>query len=250
MSSCQFDPRIQAIKRRLSSVKLVAPVMSPKGGVGKTFISVALALALSKAGGTVGLLDLDLTNPTAHLMLGADVTGTRPVESEGVVPPKVLGVSFMSIAFYSGERPLPLRGNEVDNAIKEILAITRWDGIDILLIDLPPGLSDETLDAVSLLGEVKPIVVTTPSHLAYASTDRLLRLLLEAGVKPLGLVVNMSRGRDDHVVKLCDEFAIKLLGTVPLDLEVDAALGEEDKLLETNAGRAVDKIAKRVLGYL
>ncbi|MEM3948575.1 MAG: P-loop NTPase, partial [Zestosphaera sp.] len=103
------DPRRLVIEDRLKGVERVVPVMSPKGGVGKTVVSVLIALALVDEGLKVGVLDLDVTNPSIHLALGVD-TQLRPSEERGVIPPDVKGVKVMTVAYYSSGNPLTLRG--------------------------------------------------------------------------------------------------------------------------------------------
>jgi len=243
-----LDPRVSALERRLSSIKLIAPVMSPKGGVGKTLISVMLSLALTRRGIKVGLLDLDITNPTAHMVLGVDIEKTKPVEDEGIIPPSAHGICFMTIAYYSGEEPLPLRGVEIDDVIKEVLTVTSWKELHVLLLDLPPGLSDEALDILKFLKRAKPIVVTTPDALALNSAKKLLKLLQEGGVKPLGVIENMSSNvASAEVKKLCEAYSVDLIGTIPFDSELRLCLGKVDSLLKTRVAKSIEAVAENVL---
>lgn len=243
-----FDPRVTAIQRRLASIKLITPVMSPKGGVGKTLVACLLALKMADKGAKVGLLDLDITNPTAHMMLGMNVAENKPIEDKGVVPPKFQRISFMTIAYYVGEEPLPLRGADVDNVIKEVLAVTIWNSLDSLLMDLPPGLSDETLDILELLEKPRPVVVTTADLLSLKSVEKLLKLLDENGVKPLGVVENMSRGdADTKVLELCKQYSVKFLGALPFDHDVGASLGNAERLSRTKAAQAVEAFIDEIL---
>ena len=118
------DPRIAIIEKRFQNVRRVVAVSSGKGGVGKSTIAAALALSLRDRGHSVGLLDLDFTSPATHVILG--VEGLYPEEEYGIVPPLAHGLRYMSITYYSVDKPTPLRGEDVSNAIIELLAITRW----------------------------------------------------------------------------------------------------------------------------
>lgn len=240
-----LDPRLTVIEERFSRVRRVIAVASSKGGVGKTLISATLALAAADKGLRPGLLDIDLTNPTAHIVLGVDTEAVKPEEEKGVVPPEVHGVRFMTVAFYSGENPLPLRGSEIDEAFKEILAITRWGELDVLFIDTPPGISNEILDLLSYIPRVETLVVTTPSPLAIRSTIRLVKMLRDADEDVVGAVVNMvDRGVAD-AKRLLRELGMEILGEIPMDPEVDGVLGDPNRLLRTRFGKAVANVLTR-----
>jgi len=245
--TAQGDPRLAVIERRLAHIARVVPVMSSKGGVGKTLMSCMLALALSERGAKVGLLDLDVTNPTAHVVLGADLT-EFPEEDRGVVPPFVGGVKFMSVAYYSGENPLPLRGWEVDNVVREVLAVTIWGDLDFLVIDTPPGMSDEVLDVLSYFPKHEPLVVATPSPLTVASVRRLLKLLTEIVKDELiGLVENMARDGSSIIADLARDFRVRFLGKVRFDDSVDGAVGDINALRKSRMYEDVGAIAEKLL---
>ncbi len=223
------DPRILVIPERLSGVKHVVPVMSSKGGVGKTTISVLLALALAEKGYKVGLLDLDFTNPSTHIVLGADPLMIQPIEEKGIVPPLVHGVRYMTLAYYTLNNPTPLRGNAINDVFLELLAITRWGKLDYLLIDTPPGMSDPHLDLLTYLSErVEPLIVATPSPLATKSVERLLILLLEGGYAAKGLIENMSN--NTYLSKLCGKYGVRHLGSIPYYRELDRLIGNVEAL--------------------
>lgn len=247
MMAAQGDPRLAVIERRLARVARVVPVMSSKGGVGKTLLSCLLALALSERGARVGLLDLDVTNPTAHVVLGADL-GKFPEEDRGVVPPLIGGVKFMSVAYYSGENPLPLRGWEIDNVVREVLAVTIWGDLDFLVIDTPPGIGDEVLDVLSYFSKHEPLVVATPSPLTVASVRRLLKLLTEVVKGELIRVVeNMARDESSVIADLAKEFRVRFLGKVHFDEGIDKVVGDIDALRRSRMYGDVSVIAERFL---
>ena len=105
------DPRTSIIEQRLKSIKRIVAVSSGKGGVGKSMTATTLALSLSKKGCAVGLFDLDFTSPSTHVLLG--VKDVQPTE-EGLIPPNVKGLKYMSLVYYSGNQAAPLRGAEIN----------------------------------------------------------------------------------------------------------------------------------------
>ena len=247
MSRYVSDVRESVIENRLSSIKYLMPVMSPKGGVGKTTIASLLAGALLKKGFKVGLLDLDVTNPSTHIVLGVDVSKVFPKEVKGIEPPTVCnGIKFMTIAYFTKDEPLPLRGQEIDDVIKELLAITIWGDLDYLVIDTPPGISDEALDVIRYFGRSRVLTVTTPSKLSIKSTEYLVRVLKEFRLAIAGIIENMWRG-STYADKLCSRFRITYLGYVPYDDSVEYFIGNLNALLSTRAGKAVMGIVSNLI---
>lgn len=237
------DPRKLLIKRRLENVSNVIPVMSPKGGVGKTVISVLIALAIADNNYSVGVLDLDLTNPSIHLVLNLSLN-ERPSEDKGVIPPKAHGVKVMSVAYYTEGKPLPLRGSEVTEVVREILAITIWGNLDYLIIDTPPGMSDVHMEIINNIENVKPVVVTTPHPLSIGPVRSLLKILGEAGIPVVGLIENMSENPTDLVTGLCREFRVKYLGNIPLDSLLALSIGNAPIMKRTKAYSKVVEIIR------
>lgn len=237
-----IDPRIDIITSRFSKVGMIVAVSSSKGGVGKSMVSVALALSLAESGNRVGLLDLDFTSPSTHLILG--VEGLYPIEERGILPPKVYGLSYMSIVHYSLEKPAPLRGIDVSNAIIELLAITRWEELDYLVIDMPPGLGDATLDMIRFIPRISFLVVSTPSRLAYESVRKLLTLLIEQNVSTTGLIENMVSNPNGYVKTETEKMEIKYLGALFFDDSVEMSIGDPEKLKKTVFYNQVKKIAE------
>ncbi|MDK2384514.1 MAG: P-loop NTPase [Candidatus Korarchaeota archaeon] len=222
-----------AARKNLARSRLVVPVVSPKGGVGKTLVSSMLALLLRDRGLRTGLLDLDVTNPTVHVVLGIDPSETVPEEEKGIIPPVIHGIQVMTPAFYSWDNPLVLRGDAVASAIREMLAITRWGELDVLLIDMPPGLSDELLEAMLLAGSPLPLLVSTQSILSLRSTERIAAMLRDAGTAPLGLVENMAMYRRSPYEDRYRELGVRLLAVLPFEPGVEEAMGRPEVLLHT-----------------
>ena len=229
-----MDPREYGIRERLLGVKRIIAVSSSKGGVGKSSISSVLALCLSKKGLKTGLLDLDFYGPSISTILG--LSGLFPEEDKGIVPPKRHGVSCMSMSFFLGDRPAPLRGEEVTDSIIELLTITQWGELDILVIDMPPGIGDATLEVLRLMPETRFIVVSTPSKVVRQVVKRLIATLDSRGVKVLGVVENMSKRRENDI-------SYPVIAKIGFDPKLEEALGDPDLLLNTDFARQIGKIA-------
>jgi ATP-binding protein involved in chromosome partitioning len=234
------DPRTSVINERLKEVRSIIAVSSGKGGVGKSLIASTLALTLAKRGCSVGLFDLDFTSPSTHLILGID--GAQPKEEKGIVPPQVHGLKYMSIVYYTSERALPLRGADFSNAIIELLSVTRWGKLDFLVIDMPPGIGDATLDLIRLVRNIRFLVVTTPSRLAFETVRKLVSLLNELKIQVVGIIENMKTDRSTFVQQQAKNMKTPFLGETLFDAKIEAAIGNVDKLLETTFALQVKEI--------
>jgi len=239
------DPRPAVIARRLAGVRRIIAVTGGKGGIGKTLVSSCLALSLARAGRRAGLLDLDLTGPCAHLVLGLE--GTVPEELNGLLPVARHGLHFMSLACLAAEDPAPLRGEDVTNALIELLAIVQWGELDYLVIDMPPGLSDALLDAVRILRRGEFLVVATASQLVVRTVQRTLRLLAQVQAPVLGVVQNMAAAPTPQVTALAADAGLQLWGCIPVDPDLEAAYGHPEALAATAACQAVADLARRHL---
>lgn len=236
------DPRIGIIEERLKGVSRIVAVSSGKGGVGKSLIASTLALTLARRNYKVGLFDLDFTSPSTHVILG--VEGLQPKEEKGIIPPQVHGLKYMSIVYYSGEYASPLRGVDVSNALIELLAITRWDELDFLIVDMPPGISDATLDVIRLVKRIGFVVITTPSRLAFETVRKLIDLLSELGIPIMGVVENMKMKESRFIQQQIEGRGIKFWGDIPFDAELEEAIGDVNKLLATQFSKKLGEIEK------
>ncbi len=183
-----MDPRRSVFEKRLMPVHRIVAVGGGKGGVEKTTVTALSVLTDAASGARVGLLGLDIHGAAAHLMLGMNLSFP---EEEGLIP--ISGperIHFMSATVFSGNRPLALRGAEVSDAISEMLDVTVWPELDLLLVDLPPGLGEAILDVIRFMPRAEAIAVATPSLPAVGVADRFL-----SAVGPLhrvtGVVSNM-----------------------------------------------------------
>ena len=235
-----LDPRTVVVAERLAGVSRVVGVTGSKGGIGKSVVATTLALALADSGSRVGLFDLDFTSPSDHVVLG--VERRFPKEEFGIDPHRVYGIDMMSVAFFSGDASVPLRGEAATSALLELLAITRWGELDVLVLDMPPGLSDTTLDVIHLLPGLEFLLVGNGSRVVIESVRRALQLFAELKVPMIGLLENMQRGADHNVADLATRYGVAYLGAVPYDPELEGALGDVDRLRQTELYRAVSTL--------
>ncbi|MEM4020929.1 MAG: P-loop NTPase [Nitrososphaerota archaeon] len=240
-----IDPRISVIEERLKGVGRIIAVSSGKGGVGKSLIAATTALILSSKGISVGLLDLDFTNPSSSTILGAG--SVRPIEDKGMIPPKIHGIEYISITFFAGDDVMPLRGEDVTNAFIEVLALTRWGDLDYLIVDTPPGLGDALLDLLRLIRRLMFLVITTPSRLSLETVRKLLALLHDVGAPVIGVVENMLINDSASVRSEVEKMGARYLGSIPFDPEVEKALGNPKKLSETRFAARLSEILDHAL---
>ena len=237
-----MDPRLSVISERLKNIKRVIAVSGAKGGIGKSSVASVLSLTLSELGYKVGLLDLDFCSPSTHVILG--INHIFPREEKGIVPPKIYGIDFMSIIYYTSDEPSPLRGIDVSNALIELLAITRWGSLDFLIIDLPPGVGDTTLDVIRLMKKIEFLIVTTNSKLSLEIVKKLLKLLKELKIPILGAVENMKVIESSLVEKEIKKIDINFLGEINFDKGFEGSLGNTTKLLESRFAQDLREIVK------
>ncbi|MEM1606996.1 MAG: P-loop NTPase [Candidatus Bathyarchaeia archaeon] len=240
-----LDPRKSIIDERMSGVKKIVVVSSGKGGVGKSVIASTLALILASKGFKTGLLDLDFTSPTTHIVLNAK--NLKPIEDRGVVPPEVYGIKYMSLVFYLGDQASPIRGADLSNALLELLAITRWESLDILLIDMPPGISDLMLDVLKYIRGAGFIVVTTPSRMAFETVRKLLVLLRSLSAPIVGVIENMKMGDSAYIRREVEALGERFLGEIHFDESLEEALGSVEKLLKTSFAKELECVLSRIL---
>ena len=233
-----IDPRVAVVGKRLSGVRRIAGFCSAKGGVGKTMCTAVAGVALAGEGRKVGILDLDLQGASAHLFLG--VAPRLPEEKEGILPlPVIANLSLMSVAAFSGEKAMALRGPEVSDAIRELLAVTQWGDLDFLLVDMPPGIGEEVLDLARLMPRMESIVVSTPSAVSIAVVERLLGVLSEMQVRVPGVIANMVRDAAADVRKMSARCRVPFAGVVPYEPGIEDAMGVPSRLAATGAAKAL-----------
>jgi ATP-binding protein involved in chromosome partitioning len=235
------DPRTSVISERLSRINRIIAVSSGKGGVGKSMVATTLALTLAHNGCKVGLFDLDFTSPSTHIILGAE--NTTPREEKGIIPPTVHGLKYMSLVYFVGDKPAPLRGADVSNALIELLSVTQWGKLDFLVIDMPPGIGDAVLDLVRLIKHIEFLIVTTPSLLAFETVKKQANLLRELKMPIIGIIENMKMNQANDVQIETEKLGANYLGAIPFDSTVEDAIGDKAKLLNTAIGKKIRQLA-------
>ncbi len=236
------DPRTSVIKDRLSRISRIIAVSSGKGGVGKSMVATTLALTLAQNRCKVGLFDLDFTSPSTHIILGAQ--NSQPKEEKGLVPPTVHGLEYMSLVYFVGDNPAPLRGADVSNALIELLAVTQWGALDFLVIDMPPGIGDAILDLVRLIKRIEFLIVTTPSLLAFETVKKQVNLLRELRMPIIGVIENMKMDVAEGIELETAKLGLKYLGEIPHDPQVERAIGDKTELLNTAIAKKLRHVIK------
>jgi len=223
-------PRSQ--EQLVPGVKNIIAVASGKGGVGKSTVSVNLAVALAQSGASVGLLDADITGPNIPLMLGVDGQ-PRATPDNKIEPLNRHGVKVISIAFFvpSGQ-PIVWRGPLVGGAIQQFLKDVDWGELDYLVVDLPPGTSDAQLTLAQSVPISGAVLVTTPQDVAVADVDKAMAMFRRMNVPVVGIVENMSAFACPHCgdvteifgrgggERFAEQHQVEFLGKIPLDVTV------------------------------
>jgi ATP-binding protein involved in chromosome partitioning len=240
-----MEPRTSVIDIRLKDIHRIIAVASGKGGVGKSLVASGLALHLGKKGYRVGLLDLDLYGPSSHIILG--VKDVAPREEKGIIPPMVQGISFMSIVYFTEEKPSPFRGVDISNIILELLAITQWGSLDFLIVDMPPGIGDETLDVIRYMKRSEFLVVTTPSKVAMGAVSKLLKILVEIKKPVIGVIENMTMNESVYIQEEVKKLHVRFLGKIRFDENLEDAIGKADHLIQTDAMNHLGKILGEII---
>jgi len=219
----------------MPGVKNIIAVASGKGGVGKSTVAVNLAIALSKTGAKVGLVDADIYGPSIPIMF--DVVNERPkaVEKDGktkMIPIKKYGISLLSIGFFvDPDKALLWRGPMASNALGQLFSESDWGELDYMIVDLPPGTGDIHLTLVQKLSVTGVVIVSTPQEVALADARKGVSMFQqkEINVPVLGFIENMSYftpaelpdnkyyifGKDG-CVKLAKDLKVPILGQIPL----------------------------------
>jgi ATP-binding protein involved in chromosome partitioning len=212
----------------LPGVSKIIAVGSGKGGVGKTTVAVNLALALSRLGQRVGLIDADIYGPNVPLMMGSS---QQPKVTEGniIVPNLTHGIKTISIGYISpGDKPLVMRGPMLHQIIRQFLQQVEWGELDYLIIDLPPGTGDVVISLVQTVPLTGAVVVSTPSDVSLQDARKALEMFAQVNVEVLGIVENMSHFTCPHCGEVIDifskggaertaqQFGIPFLGSIEL----------------------------------
>jgi ATP-binding protein involved in chromosome partitioning len=232
----------------IPGVRTTLAIASGKGGVGKSTTAVQLAIALTRTGANVGLLDADIYGPNVPQLLGLGQAQVEVVETQNgqrFVPLKIHGIKLMSVGLLAEpDHPLAWRGPVLHKILTQFIQQVAWGELDYLLVDLPPGTGDAQITLVQESPICGVIMVTTPHAIALADLRRSTHMFRQVGVPVLGLIENMSY----LVCPCCDtrtpifgsgggtqiavELSVPLWGQVPIDPSLSAA---EEKGLDSNS---------------
>ncbi len=255
----------EAGKAQVPGVKNIIAVGAGKGGVGKTTVAVNLAIALSQSGGRVAMIDGDIYGPNVPIMLGLQTQLTT--DGQKIVPAEQYGIQIVSMGFLTGDdAPIIWRGPMLHGVIQQFFREVRWDRIDYLIVDMPPGTGDVALSLSQTVPVSGAVVVTTPQTVSIADTRRAVRMYQKLNVPTLGLVENMSHFvcpgcavESDIFGKgggesLAQELSVPFLGRIPIyepirvggDTGIPIAIGEP----QSPAARAFRSAAERLAAQL
>ncbi len=263
VSSKVVPHAVQRGVKLVDGVKNIIAVASGKGGVGKSTTAVNLALALAAEGARVGMLDADIYGPSQPTMLG--VTG-KPQSTDGqsIEPMMSYDIQSMSIGYMieGDDAPMIWRGPMVTQALDQLLRQTRWDNLDYLVVDLPPGTGDIQLTLSQKVPVTGAVIVTTPQDIALLDARKGLKMFEKVGIKIVGIVENMSThicskcGHEEHIFgagggeKMCADYNTEFLGGLPLDISIreQADSGKPTVVADPdgNVAKVYKQIARRV----
>ena len=251
--------------RGIPGVTHILAVSSGKGGVGKSTVSVNLAVSLALEGASVGLLDADIYGPNIPTMMGVTENPKLfmdPVKGEMFLPPTSHGVKVMSMGFLiQGDQPVIWRGPMLHNILNQFCTKVDWGNLDYLILDLPPGTGDVQLSLAQMIPLTGTVIVTTPQEVALQDVRKALNMWEKVKVPVLGVVENMSYFMGDDQKKytifgsgggelLAKKFNTKLLAQNPLVPAVREG-GDEGKPIvikapESEAAKILRDMARKV----
>ena len=213
----------------IPGIKSIIAVGSGKGGVGKTTLSVNLALALARLGHKVGLLDADIYGPNIPLMLG-DAGEPQLTPENMIIPAERFGLKIISVGYLSpGDKPLVWRGPMLHGVIKQFLSQVAWGELDYLVIDLPPGTGDVVISLTQSVPLTGAVVVTTPSDVSLQDARKAIEMFNQVRVEILGIAENMSYMMCPHCnheidvfstgggERTAEQYGVPFLGRIELD---------------------------------
>tara|TARA_B100000214_G_C23871360_1_gene582773 strand:+ start:157 stop:981 length:825 start_codon:yes stop_codon:yes gene_type:complete len=224
----QSDNKLR-IPETLRKVKNIVGIFSAKGGVGKSAISLQIALALRDKGFSVGLVDADIYGPSQPIMLGSSAGELKLSKAQVIEPLTKEGIKFISMGLISGENmPVIWRGPMVSGAVMQLLSQTDWGELDYLIVDTPPGTGDVQLTLLQRIPLTSSIVVTTPQEVSISDCKKGIEMIKKLDKPITGLIENMSWFKPDDQdkkyflfgkgggKKLSEEYSIDLLAQLPL----------------------------------
>ena len=259
---------IEKVRQAMEFVKYKILVLSGKGGVGKSTIAYLLTRRISQDM-QVGVLDLDLCGPSMPFLFEAENEHLRQTAT-GFEPLAVdENITLVSTQFFldNQDDPIIARGGQKNTMVLQLLSDVDWDDNETIIIDTPPGTSDEHLSVVSFMKEAGvsgAVIVTTPEEVALTDVRRELRFCKRAGVKVLGVIENMAAfvcpecGKESTIYprssggaqKMCEDESVNFLGSIPIDPSLVAGLSGKDHALSQTVKDAVSNIYDKMLKEL
>lgn len=261
------EQRMELIRSNMEKIKHKIAIISGKGGVGKSTIAVNLAMKLASTGSAVGLLDIDITGPNIPKMLGMNPKMKPQIDTEKMQFYPIngpLNIKVISMAFLIEDIDTPViwRGPMKMSVTRQFLGDAQWGYLDYLIIDLPPGTGDETLDILQLIPDVHIIIVTTPQEVALMDSRKTLKMSLFMKKDVLGIIENMSGyvcpecGHKSNLFgkgggeKAAKDFHVPLLGQILLDPNItvtsDSGLPFIIKYQDSPAAKAFAESVKKI----
>ncbi len=248
------------------NIRNVIAVASGKGGVGKTTVAANLAAGLDKLGARVGLLDADIHGPNVPRIMPTDQEPTVTPDEERLIPAESDGVKTMSMGFLikNEDDPAILRGPMVNNVMTHFLENVEWGNLDYLVVDLPPGTGDASLDLLQSLPVTGVAIVTTPQQMAVDDARKGLRMFEKHEAPILGIVENMSEFHcencgDTHdpfgdrgAEVISEDYDVEILGKLPIHSDFGAdgtnrtVVKDEDSAVNEPTVELIERIADRI----
>ena len=261
-----MEGRSISMDQILPNVKNIIAVASGKGGVGKTTVSVNLALSLAKTGAKVGILDADIYGPSVPLMLGLK-TSPEVINSK-IQPPQTENVKVMSMGFFyeQSQQAGIYRGPIISGIIKQFITDVNWEELDYLIIDLPPGTGDAPLTMAQTIPITGILIVTTPQDIAMNVAVKSIGMFNKLNIPIIGVIENMSYlscpnckekinifGKGGGQ-KISEQFKIPFIGEVPLTSQIMQGSDDGKSVIisepDSEYSQAFYKIAKITAGRI
>lgn len=232
-------------------MRYVIPVVSGKGGVGKSTVAANLAVALAQSGAKVALVDSDFYGPSVPTLFGG---GKISVDHEGkLIPALKFGVKYISLGFFleNPDDAVIWRGPMFNKALSQMFSDVNWGEVDYCVVDMPPGTGDAQISLTQLVKLAGALVVTTPQEVALADVRKSVNMLRKVNVDVLGIVENMAGfvapdGTMHYIfgqgggAALAKQFAVPMLASIPIDPAVRES-GDKGEPIATNANSSVAK---------
>ncbi len=254
-------------KEALAKIRFKIVVMSGKGGVGKSSVACNLAVTLANRGFKTGLMDVDVHGPSVAKIMG--MKGLLDATEDKMLKPMEFGDNLKAVSMQSllphEDQPVIWRGPAKGNMIQQFISAVKWDNLDFLVIDAPPGTGDEPLTVIQTVTDAKALIVTTPQDVALSDVRKSINFCKTVKMDMLGLIENMGPFECPHCAKMISlfrsagaertaaEMEIPFLGYVPFDVQVGESCDMGLPLASTHTGsdssfiKAFDDIVTKIV---